>query len=81
MNWQTSDQEINYNAFLLLLSWAWELSWDVLPDAGYYVMSFHTDSDDKSNTLYFGEIDTFCATEHRELMKQTVLFLIWFKSG
>jgi len=76
VNWQTSDQEINYNAFLLLLSWAWKLLWDVLLDAG-----FHTDCDNKRNTLYFGEIDIFCATEHCELMKQTVLCLIWSKSG
>jgi hypothetical protein len=50
-----------------------ELSWDVLPDAGYYVMSFHTHWDDKRNTLYFGVIDTFSATEHCELMKQTAV--------
>jgi hypothetical protein len=81
VNWQTSDPEIKYSAFLLLLSWAWELSWDVLPDAGYYVMSFHAHCDDKRNTLYFGETDTFSATEQCELMKQTVLCLIWSKYG
>jgi len=50
--------------------------WDVLPDAGYYVMSFDTHCDDKRNTLYYREIDIFSATKHCELMKQTVLCLI-----
>jgi hypothetical protein len=81
VNWQMGDPEINYSAFLLLLSWAWELSWDVLPDACYYVMSFCTHCDDKRNTLYFGELDTFSATEDCELMKQAVLCLIWSKYG